>query len=635
MVSDALVEEVRARADLVEICGEHVSLKRVGKSYRGPCPLHGGEGPNFSIDADRGIYKCFVCGEGGDVFSFVMRHLGMEFPDAVRYVAARVGVTIPDEAERGPDPYAGLREVTAFAEEWFLERRRDEAGRPAREYLAGRGIDEEAADRFAIGYAPGGWRGLRDAARERGVDEEALLEVGLLATSERAPESYDFFRNRLMFSIRDLRDRPIGFGGRQLGPAEAEAPKYINSPDSPIFEKSRTLYLLHAARHSMRRAKSAVVVEGFMDAVTLHRHGFDNAVAPLGTALAAPQADLIGRYAPRAQLVYDSDTPGRKASFRAADTLLRAGVHPLIVTLPVGEDPDSLVREQGRAGFSALLDDAMDVLELKLRILETRGYLDTAEGRRRALDGLLSTLRAVRDPALRDIYIGRAAEATGVRRETIVHEVARERQPRAPSGRRRVAAPSPTPPRPRVEGEDAAERSLLLLLVRDALLTDTAARRSWIRRALDAGVRMEHFRDPAYRALYGALTAPLERGGESAEEADAPAAKTGSADVFEQVPRELRPIVEGLLEDATELTHPEETYEASVERLIYRPAERRLREIRREMQLADEDQKRALLREQLRIRSELPASEKARLALVLSWLDRSDASDFDEWQDNG
>jgi DNA primase len=623
VVSDALVEEVRARADLVEICGEHVSLKRVGKSYRGPCPLHGGEGPNFSIDAERGIYKCFVCGEGGDVFSFVMQRLGLDFPEAVRYVAERVGVVIPDERDRGPDPYAGLREVTAFAEEWFLARRRSEGGRAARDYLAGRGIDDETADRFAVGFAPEGWRGLRDAARERGVDEAALLEVGLLATSERAADPYDRFRNRLIFSIRDLQDRPMGFGGRMLGPEDRETPKYINSPDSPIFEKGRSLYLLNAARHAMRRSKTAVVVEGFMDAVTVNRHGFDNVVAPLGTALARPQAALIGRYAPQAYLAYDSDTPGRKASFRAADTLLEAGVHPLIVTLPKGEDPDSFVRRLGKERFSVLLDDAMDALELKLRMLGERSYFDSAEGRRTALDHLLSTLRAVHDPALRDIYIGRAAEMTGVRRETIVHEVAREPK--------RVVPRSRLPERPRRGSGKArgdrgagAEKSLLLLLVRDALLTESAPDRAWICRALDDGVRTEHFQDPAYRALFGALSDRYRK----SEGADA-------AVLVEAVPSDLRGLVEALLGDATELTHPQEIYEASVERLICQPAERRLREIRREMRLADEAQKRELLREQMEIRAGLPESEKARLALVLDWLERPEPSDFEEWRENG
>ncbi|MEE9471857.1 MAG: DNA primase [Gemmatimonadota bacterium] len=621
MVSDALVEEIRARADLVEICSEHMALKRVGKSYRGPCPLHGGEGRNFSVDPDRGIYKCFVCGEGGDAFAFVMQLLGLDFPGAVRYVADRVGVEIPDAEDRRPDPYAGLREVTAFAEEWFVGRRKSEEGLATREYLKGRGFDEETADRYALGFAPDSWRGLRDAARERGIGDEVLLEVGLLAASERAAEPYDRFRNRLIFSIQDTRDRPIAFGGRWLGPGDRDTPKYINSPDSPIFEKGRTLYLLNASRHAMRRAKAALVVEGYMDALTLHIQGFENAVAPLGTALGGAQAALIARYASRAYLIYDSDDPGRRASFRAADTLLREGTHPLIVTLPPGEDPDSFVRGQGAERFAGLLEDAMDVLELKLKILGERGYLDSAEGRRRALDGLLSTLRAVRDPALSDIYIGRVAETTGVRRETIVHEVARMASARRERPRRREAAPSGAS-QGRPDGEVAAERNLLLLLLRDSLVTEgSASARSWVRRTLDAGVGPEHFEDAGYRALYGALTeAQVE---------------PGAGELLEAFPKELRPLVDGLLRDATELTHPEEIYEASVERLLYRPAERRLREIRREMKMADEAQKRELLREQMRIRARLPETEKTRLALVLPWLERYEPSRLEEWQGDG
>ena len=623
MVSDALVEEVRARADLVEICGEHMQLKRVGKSYRGPCPLHGGEGANFSVDSERGIFKCFVCGEGGDVFSFLMLHLGLDFPSAVRHVAERVGVEIPDAEDRRPDPFAGLREVNAFAEEWFGERLRSPEGSRARAYLARRGIDDPTSERFGIGFAPGEWRGLRDAARERGVDEEALLEVGLLATSDRAAEPYDRFRNRVTFSIRDLRDRPIGFGGRSLEAGEEDTPKYINSPDSPIFEKGELLYLLNVARHPMRRAKAAVVVEGFMDALALHQHGFQHAVAPLGTALTTSQAGQLGRYAPQAYLVYDSDKPGRKASFKAADTLLAAGVHPLIVTLPPGEDPDSLVRRHGRESFAALLDDAMDALELKLRILEEKGYLETAEGRRRALDGLLSTLRAVRDPALQDIYIGRATEKTGVRRETIVHEVAREGTRRG--ARRRRTEPARPAAAAQPDGaKGAAERSLLLLLIRDSLLTEGSSERSWIGRALDDGVRVEHFHAPKYRALYAALATTHEEG-----------TRPDEADLFKVVPKELRELLEALLGDATEMTHPEEIYEASVQRLIYRPAELRLREIRREMKMADEPQKRELLQEQMRIRSGLPESERTRLALVLPWLERSANSPQEEWRGDG
>ena len=328
MVSDALVQEIRERAEILEVCGEFVQLKRSGKTYRGPCPLHGGEGPNFSVDPTRGIFKCFVCGEGGDVFSFLMKHLGLDFPSAVRQVASRVGVDVPDDSDRMEDPFAYLREVTAFAEEWFRSQLMDaDVGAPARKYLLGRGIDPGTAEEYGLGFAPDGWRELRAAALAMGIADDDLLEAGLLATSDRADEPYDRFRNRLMFSILDLRDRPIAFGGRVLRTVDERAPKYINSPETPIFHKSRTLYGLNRARHAIRREEHSLVTEGFMDVLSLHNGGFPTAVAPLGTALTSEQADLLKRYSSRVYLLYDSDSAGLKATFRAGDVLLSSGCH--------------------------------------------------------------------------------------------------------------------------------------------------------------------------------------------------------------------------------------------------------------------------------------------------------------------
>ncbi|MFQ5529752.1 MAG: DNA primase, partial [Gemmatimonadota bacterium] len=327
MVSDTLVEEIRERADILEICGEAVRLKRTGRTWRGPCPLHGGEGPNFSVDPVRGIFKCFVCGEGGDVFSFVMKHAGLDFPAAIRHVAGKIGVEVPEDDAGREDPWALIREALAFAGEWFADQLLDQrTGATGREYLSGRGVPPESWSNFGIGLAPGGWRGLLDAARARGLSDESLLQAGLSATSERAPEPYDRFRDRLMFTIHDLRDRPVGFGGRSLMPDDG-TPKYINSPESPIFHKGRTLFGLNRSRHAMRREGYSLIGEGFMDVVALHVHGFDTAVAPLGTALTSEQAHLIARYASKVYLLYDSDPAGLRATFRAGDALLAVGVH--------------------------------------------------------------------------------------------------------------------------------------------------------------------------------------------------------------------------------------------------------------------------------------------------------------------
>jgi DNA primase len=590
MVSDTVVEEVRARADLVEICGEHVTLKRVGKSYRGPCPLHGGEGPNFSVDAARGIYKCFVCGEGGDVFGFVMQLLGLDFPEAVRYVGARVGIDVPDRSEPREDPHAHLREVVAFADEWFTDQLGGKAGGAARSHLESRGIDLDVARQYGIGYAPDEWRALREAASARGVEESLLLELGLLATSERAEEPYDRFRRRLMFSIRDLRDRAIGFGGRDLGPSSDDVPKYINSPDSPIFHKGETLYGLGWARHAIRREGYAAIVEGYTDVLALHLHQLPIAVAGLGTAFTPQQARQLARYTKQAYLLYDSDDAGLRATFRTADVLLQAGVHPLVVTLPRDEDPDSVVRSQGEEAVRGYLSDAVDVLERKLLILEREGYLSSIEGRRRAVDGLLSTLRAVRDPALRDIYLDRAAERTGVRRDTLVHEIARTEAQRGRARGSVAGGPRVDPAGSLKAPEDdprshLAERNLVLLLLRDQAL---------IGRASEAGVGPEHLEHAGLRRVYQALLEHDESGGDMEWAAR-----------LEPNDREL---AERLIGDATELTEPVEIFEQSMRRLLYRPHMKRMKEIDRELELADETQSRELLREKQRLANELRAA---------------------------
>jgi DNA primase len=490
-----------------------------------------------------------------------------------------VGIEVPEDSDRQEDPFAHLREVTAFAEEWFRSKLLDPTiGRLAREYLSGRGVDPESAEEYGLGFAPDGWRQLREAGLGRGISDEDLLEAGLLATSEKADEPYDRFRNRVMFSIRDLRDRPIAFGGRVLDTADEHAPKYINSPETPIFHKSRTLYGLNRARHAIRREEHSLVTEGFMDAVSLHIGGFPTAVAPLGTALTSEQADLLKRYASRVYLLYDSDSAGLRATFRAGDVLLAVGCHPMVVTFPDGEDPDSVLRREGADALRRYVGDAVDVLERKLQILDRQGYLDSIEGRRRAVDGLLSTLRSVKDPTLLDIYLGRAAERTGVRRDTLVSEVARERLvPRArPATDRRGDSTYVTQPPEAGQPVDAVERSLLLLLARDRGLVEVAVER---------GLENRHFRDDALRRIYQSLLV------------------AGDAEL--ELPHDEAPLWSALQEDDTEVVHPREAFEETVRRIVHRAKLDRLAQIDREMDLAEEDQARRLLVEKEEVARQL------------------------------
>lgn len=592
-IPDELVEEVRERADLVEIVAEHTRLKRSGRTFRGPCPLHGGEGPNFSVDPAKGFYKCFVCGEGGTVFTFLQRHLGMSFPEAVRSVAERVGVEIPDERERvrpEDDPNARYYEANAFAADWFRRQLRDDgAGAEARQYLQRRGISDAAVERFGIGWAPEAWTAFGDAARRHGIANEILLELGLVKQSTKGNrEPYDAFRGRLVFPLEDFGGRILGFGGRVIGAVEEHVPKYLNSPESPIYHKGRSLYGLGWSRQAIRRADEALVVEGYMDYVSLASNGVENVVAALGTAFTPEQAELVARYAHRVVLLYDSDTAGLKATFRSGDELLRAGMEVLVATLPNGEDPDSLVRGGGEKALRGYIRDAVDVLERKIQIMERRDMFRSVSGVRRAIDALLPTIRAASDEVLRGVYIARIAERTGVPRETIEREVAsapaRDTRPQgAPERRKRVEGR-------RAEdftlaaGSLGPERNLILLLLRDESKVERAARE----------VGPEEFRYPVYRTIFEELIhleGQRDPGGEW----------------LQRLPAEVLPVVEMLLGDpeAANIAAPERFYIETVRELVSRPYEERLAEIGRQLAEVGNEEGLRLAQEKARILAEM------------------------------
>jgi DNA primase len=501
MIRDDMVEEVRSRADIVDVIGEFVQLKKSGREYKANCPFHEERTPSFYVVPDKGFYKCFGCGKSGDVFSFIMEKQGMDFVEAVKHVAAKSGVEVR-EVRRGnadEDPHRALYEINAFARDWFRRQLLDErGGAKARAYLESRGVDMEVAERFGVGYAPDEWRALREAAATHGLDEALMLEVGLLGKSEKSDDPYDRFRDRVIFPIEGLSGRVIAFGGRILRDAK-DTPKYLNSPETPIYQKGQNLYGLSWARHAVRKEERALVVEGYMDVVSLAARGFENVVAPLGTALTREQAQLLSRYAKRVLLLFDSDPAGLKATFRAADVLLEEGLHPAVVTLPKGEDPDTVVRQEGPDALRRYMDDALDVLDRKLQILEQKDFFSSIERTRDAVDRLLPTLRAAADPTLRDIYVDKVAKRTGVRRETLEAEMRRTR------GRASRAAETPPPaqrPRQVVSGMEArgAERLVLLMMVRGV---------EWVERAGELVVP-EDFKDPDHRAIFQALLADPE-----------------------------------------------------------------------------------------------------------------------------
>lgn len=567
LIPDDVIEQVREAADLVGIIGEHVELKRTGSDYRAPCPFHGGTHRNFAVIPRKGMFYCFVCHAGGDVFTFFMKKVGMDYPTAVREVARRVGITIPERgpAGGGPDPREPLYSAVAAAADWFARQLRESPeGQIACDYLASRHLTLETVLPLGLGFAPRG-KAFLDAMKGLGVRDEVLLEAGLLVKREDGT-LVPRFRGRLLFPIHDLRARVVAFGGRILGEGE---PKYLNSPDSAVFHKGKLVYNLHVAKHAIRKAERAILVEGYFDVLRLSLAGIEEVVAPLGTGLTPEQAQLVKRHASQVTLLYDSDEPGLRATFRAGDELLREGVRVNVATLPAGEDPDTLVQKRGAAGLEEILKDAVDVLERKVQILDRKGFFTTLPGRRRALDRLLPTIRAAQDPITRELYISRAAEAAGVRKDVLEREVqgagSGERYRPMQGGNR---SPLPAPALPA-----SAEKALLLLMLEGE---------PWRGRVVEA-VDAEEFEFPAYRAVF-----------EAAADDTALALDEVSARTYEQLK------AEGLGG-----RDPNHMYETAVNWLEARRLERELERLDDQLPFETPDRQASLIAEKRRVFDEL------------------------------
>jgi DNA primase len=596
MIPDEEVERVRDAADIVQIIGEHVNLRRVGADWRGPCPFHQGTHRNFSVSPKKRMYYCFVCHAGGDVFNFLQKRLGMDWPSAVRAVADKSGIEIHETESRreGPDPREPVWELNATAAEYFQRTLwDDDLGQPAREYLAKRNISREAAQRFGLGFAPREIGLLRSYLNTLGFDDDRLLSGGLLVKREEADEPRPRFRGRLMFPIYDASGRLCGFGGRLIGPGE---PKYLNSADSPTFTKGRLLYGLNWARHAIRRDERLMLVEGYFDVVRLVLAGIESVVAPLGTALTDDQAAMIARQTKNVFLLYDSDIAGQKATFRAGDLLLSQGVSVRVVTLPEGEDPDTFVDTHGRAALESHIDAAVDVFDRKVQILERQGWFADLHRRRRAIDRLLPTIRNTADPLTRDMYIARASEASGVDRAVLAREA-----DATPRGARSRTGPQPiVPPTPaELEQQLRMGERRQIRDPRVAPRTVTAVRlqsaeRAIVRAMLLAPGRIESigeriggdsFRAPAYREIFEAL---LRLG-----EAATPQALAD--EMSEDAVVVLQTLLEG---DPAEMEPLDITIAASLDALRRRDLEDRNAEIDRELAVArSEDEKNALTRE--------------------------------------
>lgn len=401
---EELVEEIRERNDIVEVIGTYVKLQKKGSSYFGLCPFHNEKSPSFSVSPDKQMYYCFGCGAGGNVFTFIMEYENYSFPEALKYLADRVGIKLPEreyseEEKRQQDLRMQVLEINKMAANYFYYQLRTESGAQAMQYLKSRQLDDETIKRFALGYSSKYSSNLYQYFKSKKISDELLKESGLFNVDEKNG-MYDKFWNRVIFPILDVNNRVIGFGGRVMGDGK---PKYLNSPETIVFDKSRNLYGLNIARTA--RKKYLLVCEGYMDVISMHQAGFTNAVASLGTALTSGHASLLKRYTQEVLLLYDSDEAGVRAALRAIPILREAGVNSRVVNLRPYKDPDEFIKNLGAEAFEERLEQASDSFMFRVSIAESEFPMEEPQGQNRFFERCAEMLLELKDELERNLYI--------------------------------------------------------------------------------------------------------------------------------------------------------------------------------------------------------------------------------------
>lgn len=402
--SDDIIEEVRQKNDIVDVVSQYVKLTRKGSSYFGLCPFHNEKTPSFSVTPGKQMYYCFGCGAGGNVFNFIMEYENYTFGEALKHLADRAGVELPQieyskEVREKAQERAELLEINKQAAQYFYYQLRTEKGAQGYQYLTGRGLSEETMRKFGLGYSDKFGGGLYQFLKSKGYGDDRLRESGLFNVDERHG-MYDKFWNRVIFPIMDVNNRVIGFGGRVMGDGK---PKYLNSPETKIFDKSRNLYGLNVARTTRR--KYLILCEGYMDVISMHQAGFTNAVASLGTALTSGHASLLKRYMQEVLLLYDSDEAGVRAALRAIPILREAGVNSRVVNLRPYKDPDEFIKNLGAEAFEERLEQASDSFMFRVSIAESEFPMEEPQGQNRFFERCAEMLLELKDELERNLYI--------------------------------------------------------------------------------------------------------------------------------------------------------------------------------------------------------------------------------------
>ena len=417
----SIIEEIKQKLDIVEVVGQYVQLKKSGRTFRAPCPFHSEKKPSFFIYPEQQSWHCFgACNTGGDVFSFIMKKEGLDFGDTLHLLAEKTGVIIPSRANFEAEDKARdkILQINQAAAQYFHNLLlSSQAAEFARQYLIKRGLNEKAISDFQLGYSLPGWESLKQYFLEKGFDESQLLEAGLIIKSPGTGKSHDRFRNQLMFPIMDERGRAVGFGARVLDPA-SEGPKYVNSPQTRVFDKSGSLYGIYQARSAIRESNLAVLVEGYMDVIITHQFGFNNVIAPMGVAITERQMAQIKKLTRNIALALDPDAAGEEAAMRciAYENALDAEVK--VISLPGGKDPDEVILQDPKQWLS-LVDKSMPVIEYAINVIATKFDLKTTQGKTEMISKLLPIIAGVKNIARQDAYLTRLAELTGITRRSL------------------------------------------------------------------------------------------------------------------------------------------------------------------------------------------------------------------------
>ncbi len=499
MFSEDLLEQVRGANPIYDVVSDYVSLKKSGRNFMGLCPFHGEKTPSFTVNQERQIFHCFGCGEGGNVFVFIMKREGLSFPEAVRLLAGRRGIALPEYSPGRPEE-KGLKErlleANTAAAGIFKVNLLGPSGRQALAYLDRRSISAATREEFGIGWAIPGRDVLSLELVKKGFTQQEVLQAGLAAQRENGGVT-DRFRERVVFPISDVTGRVVAFGGRLL--AEGE-PKYLNSPETPLYHKSSVLYGLHRSKDSIRREGVGIIVEGYFDLITAVQAGVTNVVATSGTALTDGHASLMRRFAERWVVVFDGDAAGIRAAKRSLEVFVSYGLFARGVLLPDGADPDSFIRAQGAPAFRGLLEKAEDLMDFFLRRTVQEHRLDTIEGKVAAVRETVPLLAKVRDRVAQADYLARSAQRLGVKEEVLWSEV-RGLMGKGDPGYAASAATLVS--RPAAERPRAEEVSLVKALLAHAALAAE----------LRGSVALEELENEDCRAVAGAAFALLDRGG--------------------------------------------------------------------------------------------------------------------------